>query len=218
LKAPTIPSARRKWVFRPKVGTAIQARPGEDRGTLQERNPVARHPSFPQPGRADRNRTEFNHPGPKNPEPSGRKARTTPAFTPILAKRKEEPESSNSTGPRKGARKAGCSRRGFSRLDRPSSGLLPASAVEEPTTCAEATEAPRSRTKPGQARKKRPPRRTVPNRLTAPTACRGPRLEKTHSPSLAPPKRFQGPSGNPGTQSDHHPCGNGTTSEHPVPP
>jgi hypothetical protein len=79
----------------------------------------------------------------------------------------------------------------------------------------------RSSSEPKEARtgqEKAAVQEKVPKRLTAPTACRGPRQERTHSPSPAPPTRFQGPSGDPGTQSDHHPCGNGTTSEHPVPP
>jgi hypothetical protein len=132
LKAPTIPSTRRKWVFRPKVGTEIETCPGVDRGTLRKRNPAARIPSFPQPGRADRNRNESKHFRPVNREAESRKARSSPGFTPILAKRKEKPESSSFTGSREGARKSGCTRRCFSCLARSRTGLLAASAVKSP--------------------------------------------------------------------------------------
>jgi len=118
----------------------------------------------------------------------------------------------------KGGWKRGTPWEMFSRLDGHSSGLVPASAVEGPTTWPKQPKllgAERSADRPGE---RSPSRRTVPKRLTAPTACRGPRRERIHSSFLAPPKRLQGPSGGPGIPSDHHPCGQRTTSEHPVPP
>lgn len=87
---------------------------------------------------------------------------------------------------------------------------------EEPRTC-RATEALRSRRKHEQARKEQPPRRKSPN-TSPPPRRRGPRQQRTPSSLLAPSRSSRARAAARETRSKRHPCGHGTTSEHPEPP